>query len=249
MNLAALSEPFPVDDIEWRVSRSGVGKSGIFCMVLAYVTNRAVQNRLDSVCGPENWRVEEPRIIDVNGKSAFAVGIAIRSGDEWLTKWDVAEPTAIEPAKGGFSGAMKRAASQWGIGRYLYYLDEHFAEVSENPPTVKSPHWHYAKLPQKHGGASYYWKTPELPGWAIPKEPEHEITSDELNQLKKAWKETAGVDSPKALREGFKRFVTSIVGEFPLEDRACWTRDAWDKCMSQVGETVATGVSSDVPFE
>ena len=129
IDLTKLADPFPLEDIEWRVSRSGRGGNGIFCMTLAYITARAIQKRLDDVCGPENWRNEEPRMLDVNGKTAFAVGISIRIGEEWVTKWDVADPTNIEPAKGGFSGAMKRAGAHWGIGRYLYYLDETFAEA------------------------------------------------------------------------------------------------------------------------
>ena len=45
-------------------------------------------------------------------------------------KWDAAENTQVEAVKGGRSGAMKRAAVQWGIGRYLYNLEEGFAQTS-----------------------------------------------------------------------------------------------------------------------
>ena len=65
------------------------------------------------------------------GPIAIEVGISIRINGEWITKYDVSDPTQIEPVKGGFSGAMKRAGAQWGIGRYLYQLQETFAEVSE----------------------------------------------------------------------------------------------------------------------
>lgn len=248
MNLNQLSAPFPAEDIEWRVSRAGMGKNGIYCNVLAYITARAIQARLDDVCGAADWRIEEPRVITVNGKSAFAVGISIRINNEWVTKWDVAEPTSVEPAKGGFSGAMKRAGAQWGIGRYLYHLDEAFAEVSENGQKG----WNYAKLPDKHGGASYYWKPPALPAWALPKGPEYEIKEAELTALKKAWREkfASDVKNPADMREGFTRFVASICGEFPNADYTCWTRDALDKCKARIAQTTETnGVSSDVPFE
>ncbi len=250
IDLSKLAEPFPLEDIEWRVSRAGMGQKGIFCMVLAYITARAIQKRLDDVCGPENWRNEEPRVIEINGKSAFACGLSILVG-EWVTKWDVAEPTNIEPAKGGWSGAMKRAGAQWGIGRYLYYLDETFAEVTETP-TKGSRQWKYAKLPEKHGGGAYYWKTPGLPAWALPKEKEHEISLDALNALKRAWKDKFAPDSknPKDLREGFSRFVISVVGEFPLSDYTCWTRDAMEKCRQRIVETTEPGgPDADVPFK
>lgn len=265
IDLSKLALPFPAEDIEWRVSRAGVGgRNGIYCRVLAYITARAIQARLDEVCGPENWRVEEPRILTINGKSAFAVGISILlprlitkavGGEivgererEWVTKWDVAEPTNIEPAKGGFSGAMKRAGAQWGIGRYLYHLDEAYAEVSENDPGVRG--WHYAKLP-KDGGV-YYWKEPTLPAWALPKEKEAEVSPADLNALKKAWKDkfAAGDTNRKSLTEGFARFVESVCGSFPMADHTTWTADALARCRARINETTEPGgVSADVPFE
>ena len=248
MNLKDLCVPFPQDDVEWRVSRAGMGGKGIYCHVLCYITNRAVQKRLDEVCGQENWRVEEPRILAIHGKSAFAVGISIRVGDEWITKWDVADPTAIEMSKGGFSGAMKRAGAQWGIGRYLYALDEVFAETSESG----GKGWNWAVLPEKHGGGKYYWKPPALPSWALPLEPEHEISEKELNDLKKAWIAKFAPDSknPKDLREGFTRFVHSICGEFPISDRSFWIRDSWEKCMARIADTKdPDGVSVEIPFD
>lgn len=250
-DLSKLKEPFPAEDIEWRVSRAGVGGSkGIYCRVLAYITARAIQARLDDVCGPENWRVEEPRIISINGKSAFAVGISIRVGEEWLTKWDVSEPTNIEAAKGGFSGAMKRAGAQWGIGRYLYHVEETFAEVSEHDPGTRG--WNYAKLPEKAGGAAYYWKPPTLPGWALPKVEESEVSKKDLDGLKKAWMEkfAPGSKDRKSLTEGFTRFVESICGEFPVADHTTWTREALDRCHSRIKDTTDPGgVSADIPFE
>lgn len=48
---------------------------------------------------------------------------------EWLEKTDGAENTDYEPVKGGLSDAMKRAASQWGIGRYLYKLGTPWVDV------------------------------------------------------------------------------------------------------------------------
>jgi hypothetical protein len=254
IDLSKLSAPFPASDIEWRVSRAGLGGKGIYCRVLAYLTARAIQARLDDVCGPENWRVEEPRILSINGKTAFAVGISIRVMDEvnamqkWVTKWDVAEPTNIEPAKGGFSGAMKRAGAQWGIGRYLYHLDEAFAEVSEQDPGVRG--WHYAKLP-KEGGA-YYWKEPTLPAWALPKEKEAEVKAADLNSLKKAWKDKFAPEDTnrKSLTEGFARFVESVCGVFPIADHTTWTADALQRCYGRIKETTEPGgVAPDVPFE
>jgi len=252
VNLNELQTPFSSDDIEWRVSRSGNGPKGVFALVLAYITARAVQSRFDQVCGPENWKLEPPQIIEVNGKSAFACGISVRIGEEWVTKWDVAEPTNVEPAKGGWSGAVKRAACAWGCGRYLYRLDETFAEVAEQQGVGGARVWNYARLSEKHGGGVYYWKAPSLPAWALPADPGHEISEKELNDLKKAWKAKFAPDSknPKELREGFSRFVQSVCGEFPISDYTCWLREALEKCMKRIEETTDPGgVAPDVPFD
>ena len=55
----ALAEPFKEDEYEWRLAqcgKSGAGKFWAFC--LCYLTNRAIQQRLDDVVGVENWQNE-----------------------------------------------------------------------------------------------------------------------------------------------------------------------------------------------
>lgn len=50
---AALSKPFAPEDLEWRLQQTFEDKMrGI---AVPYVTNRAIQNRLDESVGPENW--------------------------------------------------------------------------------------------------------------------------------------------------------------------------------------------------
>jgi hypothetical protein len=46
-----------------------------------------------------------------------------------VTKFDGAENSDIEPIKGGLSDSFKRAASAWGVGRYLYDLDGIWVEI------------------------------------------------------------------------------------------------------------------------
>lgn len=249
IDLSRLAEPFEESDIEWRVSRAGIKKE-IYCMCLAYCTARAIMKRLDEVCGPENWKNEAMQVHELRtGPIAIQVGISIRINGEWITKWDVSEPTKVEPAKGGFSGAMKRAGAQWGIGRYLYLLDETFAEVSEEAPKGGTKGWNFAKLPDNKG--NYWWRDPKLPSWALPKEPEYEITEKEFKDLKLAWKKKFAPDvkNPSDMRDGFVRFVNSACGEFPIDDFKCWSRDAHSKCLNLINATKdANGVSCDVPF-
>lgn len=158
MDLNRLDEPFSANDIEWRIQQAGKASNGIWAKVLAYVTNRAIMKRLDEVCGKSGWRNEYR---DIPNGGGVECGISIKVDGEWITKWDAAENTQVEAVKGGRSGAMKRAAVQWGIGRYLYDLTEGFANVSAD----RQQGFNYAKT--KELGV-FYWAPPQLPAWALP---------------------------------------------------------------------------------
>lgn len=124
---AKLSAPFKDDEIEWRVgSTTKDKKKG---MMLAYVTNRAIMNRLDEVVGPENWK---QTFRDIHKGIICALSIRLEKSGEWITKEDGADLTNIEATKGGLSDAMKRAAVQFGIGRYLYEADSVWVELNES---------------------------------------------------------------------------------------------------------------------
>ena len=59
MNLSKLKTPFPAEVIEWRLAAPGEKQGGRqWAKVLAYITNRAIMERLDEVCGQGGWRNE-----------------------------------------------------------------------------------------------------------------------------------------------------------------------------------------------
>lgn len=122
---AQLEYPFPVEDIEFRVLRTNKAKTEGY--IAAYVDSRAIQRRLDKVVGWENWQnFFEVTQSAPNGEPTFVCKLSIYSTEkgEWLTKSNGAGTTDIEPIKGGLSSAFKRAASMWGIGRYLYDMKD-----------------------------------------------------------------------------------------------------------------------------
>jgi hypothetical protein len=122
IDLKALTAPFPPERVSWRVgSTSADKKRG---MALAYIDARDVMERLDEVCGPENWQSRYPH---ATGKTVCEIGIKI--GDEWIWKADGAGDTDFEAEKGALSDAFKRAAVRWGIGRYLYDLDAPWVDI------------------------------------------------------------------------------------------------------------------------
>lgn len=252
MNLKLLAEPFPPGDIAWRVSRSGVNTSGsVYCNVLAYITARAIANRLDEVCGPENWSNTPQTVTEVRaGLYSIQVGISIWVGDRWVTKHDVSDVTEIEPVKGGFSGAMKRAGSQWGIGRYLRLLTEQKTEVSDK--WVKG--WKHARTPRDQGSREFWWEPPSLPSWALPRESasDRPVTPEELTKLKLAWaaKFAPAEKSKQVKADSFRQFVFAITGEFPLDDPERWTHNSLNDVQERITTTTnINGPSPDVPFK
>jgi hypothetical protein len=163
---AALKAPFAADAIEWRIGQSGKSGEKFWAKVLAYLTARAVMDRLDDVIGPANWKAEYTKAPhDPKGESVLCT-LSLRIDGEWIGKADGASASEIEGTKGGISDSLKRAAVCWGVGRYLYSLGESFAECrSEKPPQNERDDWHYAKDKDKN---TFYWKAPKLPDWALP---------------------------------------------------------------------------------
>ena len=125
---AALSAPFQSADIEWRISATNSAKTS--GLAVPYVTNRAIQTRLDSTVGIDGWHND---FVPWKGESAQLCGISIYfpSQEAWITKWDGADDSDIESVKGGLSDRMKRAAVEWGIGRYLYGMTQKWVSIEQ----------------------------------------------------------------------------------------------------------------------
>lgn len=129
---AELARPFAPEDLEWRLQKAFESRGGMVGIAVPFVTNRAIMNRLDAVVGPENWYNDFKPWHAAGKKEAQICGISIFfEGKGFITKWDGAEDSDIEPIKGGLSDSMKRAAVQWGIGRVLYNMDAVFVEVEQ----------------------------------------------------------------------------------------------------------------------
>ena len=145
-----LQKPFKEEEIEWRVGATNKDKT--MGLALPYVTNKAIQNRLDEVFGVFGWKNE---FKEWKGNSQLC-GISIWDEDkgEWLTKYDGADDTTMESTKGGLSDAMKRAAVQFGIGRYLYKLASIWVRLKDG---------------------KYLEFIPQLPVWALPYEEQERI--------------------------------------------------------------------------
>ena len=125
-----LTAPFEAQDVEWRIQQTTQDKSR--GLAVAFITSRAIQGRLDETVGPFHWKTEfSPWHQIGNGSQLCALSIYDESRKEWVTKTDGAENSDIEPVKGGLSDSFKRAAVQWGIGRYLYSMGALWVDVEQ----------------------------------------------------------------------------------------------------------------------
>jgi len=197
--MSVLKAPFPESEIEWRVGPTNADKTkGI---ALAYITARAVMNRLDAVFGVGGWQDDYQFIPGGDGsKNAWVCRLTVLIDGAWITKADAADESDMESTKGGVSDALKRAAVKLGIGRYLYNL-----------PNVWVPI-------EMRGKTAYLKGRPKLPAWALPAmnddepapepvegdatEPESGPTRNEAELISEP--ETVVEDKPEATKGGKK---------------------------------------------
>ena len=179
--LLQLQKPFQKEQIRWRVQQAGMSKNNSpWVMVIPYVDNRAIQERLDEVFGLSWSNSFKP----TPSGDGWLCGITAQVGDDQVTRWDGAEHTHIEKLKGGLSDAMKRAAVQFGIGRYLYQMEAIFAECHcvENRRDAENLHIIYPDKQKKSIKWMVSWATPDLPDWAQPFEDHSEF----INKIENA---------------------------------------------------------------
>jgi hypothetical protein len=155
-----LREPFPRSAVKWRVGAISADRK--LGEALPYIDARDVQNRLDDVLGPENWQTE----LTAQGSSVFVCKLSLRVNGEWLSKSDGAQIDDYRPGfartnakelafKGAMSDALKRAAVQWGIGRYLYEFDPPLVPLDERLRLTQIPELPSHMLPESERAAAH----------------------------------------------------------------------------------------------
>lgn len=182
--LRELSQPFKMNQLEWRVQQAGVTNNKAWVRVLAYVTSRDMQQRLDDVVGVFGWKNEFTTLPNSVGDGAMC-GISLKFDGEWITKWNGSENTAIEAIKGGLSGAEKRAAVEWGIGRYLYDVEAMYADCLMEEDFKKLQYADkqaYEKAKTKDN-QYVYWKPPTLDPKYRPQPYATKTIKDEIVKL------------------------------------------------------------------
>ena len=152
-----LAEPFGPSEIKWRVTHTS--HDGTRGAVIAFADPRAYTDRLNQLFTPSGWtrnydvttvsavsRQKRDKLIQT-GKVLVTCTLTIArlgthsgSGEQWAD-----EQNAMTSAE---AQAFKRAASCFGLGRYLYNLPETWVDLDgQGKPT----------------------RLPALPNWALPK--------------------------------------------------------------------------------
>lgn len=147
-----LLEPFHPSALGWKPQTV----SGHRCLAIAYIDARDVMKRLDDVVGPENWSSMLDELPDGCIRCILSIRIVSGEGEhrtaEWVSKTDVGGPSDQKDLgdrkKAAASDALKRAAVQWGIGRYIYALDGMWVDYDAQKKQIV--------------------KAPVLPTWALP---------------------------------------------------------------------------------
>ena len=141
-----LREPFGSREIEWKIQTTTQDKKR--GMAVAYMDARAVQKRLDETVGPFNWK----NVYSLWHDNSQICGISIfyDERNEWVTKFDGAENSDFEPVKGGLSDSFKRAATVWGIGRYLYEMEGVWVEIEARGKSFAIKQGEYGRLEKEY---------------------------------------------------------------------------------------------------
>jgi len=153
-----LAEPFAPSEIKWRVTHTN--HNGTRGALIAFADPRAYTDRLNQLFTPMGWtrtyevatlssvtRTKKDKLIQT-GKVLVTCTLTIHglgchsgSGEEWAD-----EENAMTAAE---AQAFKRAASCFGLGRYLYNFLKMWVPLDENrQPTYfpKLPHWALPKV-------------------------------------------------------------------------------------------------------
>lgn len=138
-----LKNPFDPKFVKVRVGARNKAKTkGI---ALFYLDVREVRKRLTEVCGLDGWSSKTSAIVAGDKVVGATCQLLIRMPDgEWVVHEDAGESTQGSPVKGAFSDAIKRAAVNFGVGAYLYYIPNQWYEIDEYGNFLDQPqlpHW------------------------------------------------------------------------------------------------------------
>lgn len=198
---AQLAEPFDPSEIKWRVTHTT--RDGSRGAVIAYADPRAYTDRLNRLFTPTGWtrsyavttlsavtrmkkdkQIQTGKVLVTCTLTIASLGCHAGSGEEWAD-----EDNAMTSAE---AQAFKRAASCFGLGRYLYNFAEMWVPLNEyRQPT----------------------QIPALPKWALPTGNQDSRTHPASGPQPAAVQQGPIDQRTTARIEGFQRILGSAIYE------------------------------------
>lgn len=116
-----LERPTPPAEVSWLprgVKAKSNSKTEGVATAIPYVDSAYVERTLDEAAGKFGWQSD---LKQVSGIMCMGVGIKDPETGEWIYRWDVGLEKSQDEhgSKSEVTGALKRAARQWGVGRDL----------------------------------------------------------------------------------------------------------------------------------
>jgi hypothetical protein len=172
--ISELEVPFDPSAIEWRVTNTSQG--GQRGQIVPYADPRAYTDRLNALFTPAGWtrkysvhtsanfeRAKDKKIVAkvfvTCELTIFGLGSHSATGEEWADSENAG--TAAE------AQSFRRAASCFGLGRYLYYFTGVWVDLDEH----KRP----KSIPRLFG-----WATPQ--GWRAGQRPNQDTDATATNK-------------------------------------------------------------------
>lgn len=161
-----LTDKFNNDDISWKTLQNSWNDGKPYALMTPFVNASAIQERLDEVLGWENWKTEY-EVKQIDGYKYVVCILLCRTKDgEWISKQNVCEITEKKedsnapdnPIKSAYSGAFKRVALEFGIGRYLKNIKKYSPQCSESFPRGENA----VRCYDKKSGKTFYATIPTL---------------------------------------------------------------------------------------
>lgn len=206
--VALLEVPFDPLVIEWRVTNTSKGKlnGSLRGQVIPYADQRAYTDRLNALFSPAGWtrkysvhssaNFQRDRDQKTTAKvfvtcelTIFGLGSHSATGEEWAD--DENAGTAAE------AQAFKRAASCFGLGRYLYYFTGVWVDLDDRKRPKTKP-----KL--------FGWATPH--GWRQGLRPQQQSAPHDASQGIPDAKRTAAPGKGEAMSPERAALIRQVEG-------------------------------------
>lgn len=218
--------PFPTKTIKWRLGATnqrqvGQGNKPTRGLPLPYIESRDVMDRLDQTVGFQNWQSR----MQPGPEGILVCTLLVRVEGEWVEKTDVAGETGThgdfdksDSQKGSGSDALKRAAVQFHIGRYLYWIKPPWIDLVEG------------KLPEKEELEKL------LPSWASPAGWKREVLKLDGRALAEQEQKDLAAQVAEYKRLKGAPVVTAVFRQLGFdEDLAGWTTGMVEKFVHAIG--------------